>query len=245
MKKNVVKALLISGFVALGGLTATYLSVNAASAYDTISADQASLDLITAENLTVEEMLVYAISDEYLAQAEYQAIIATFGTVKPFTNIVLAEQTHIDLLLPLFETYGFVVPENTAESAVVIPESITAAIATGVDAETANIALYELFLAKTDLPDDVRAVFTLLRDASIKHLAAFSKDRYYGVGTDMMNQIKNQFQKGGKQNKAGSGNQQKGSTGNAGVCCGWRQVHGRIKISILLERGLDILNLGN
>lgn len=218
MKKNIVKALLISGFVALGGLSATYLSVNAASAYDTVATGQGSNNLVFAENLTVEETLGYAISDEYLAQAEYLAIIDTFGTVKPFTNIVLAEQTHIDLLLSLFETYGYVVPENTAESAVVIPESITAAISTAIDAETANIALYELFLARTDLADDVKAVFTLLRDASIKHLAAFSKDRYCGVGTDMMNQIKNQFQKGAKQNKTGSKNQQKGSTGNAGVC---------------------------
>jgi hypothetical protein len=218
MKKNIMKALLITGLVTLGGLTATYFSVNAASANDTITTQQASFGLVSADGLTVEEMLQYAIGDEYLALAEYQAIITTYGSVKPFSNIVNAEQTHINLLLPLFETYGFVVSENTAADSVIIPESITASIATGIEAETANIAMYNLFLGREDLPEDVKAVFTLLRDASTKHLAAFSKDRYCGVGTDLMNQVKNQFQKGGKQNKAGSGNQQKGSVGNAGVC---------------------------
>jgi hypothetical protein len=66
------------------------------------------------ETYSVEEMLVYAIQDEYMAEASYLAIMDAYGTIKPFTSIAKAEGTHISLLLPLFETYGFEVPENEA-----------------------------------------------------------------------------------------------------------------------------------
>ena len=214
MKKNILKVALVTGFVALGGLTATLLTVNAQSIYDDVAIDQQILIDAEATGFTLEEMLTYAIQDEYLAQAEYIAIIETYGEIRPFTNIVLAEQTHIDLLLPLFAAYGIEVPANTAADSVIIPDSITSALATGVEAETANIAMYEAFLAQADLPEDVAAVFTSLLNGSYHHLAAFSKDRFAFVGQDMMNQFKNQFGKGGK----GSQNQNKGAKGNAGVC---------------------------
>ena len=130
-----------------------------------------------------------------MAQAEYQAIIGTFGEVRPFTNIVVAEQTHIDLLLPLFAEYGYTVPANDAAANVVIPDSITSALATGIQAEEANIAMYQVFLAQDNLPDNVRAAFEYLVNASQNHLNAFSNDHYAYYGEDMMNQIKNQFKK--------------------------------------------------
>ncbi|MCK7487067.1 MAG: hypothetical protein MZU97_17335 [Bacillus subtilis] len=37
-----------------------------------------------------------------------------YGNIRPFSQIVLAEQTHINLLLPLFEAYGIEIPVNTA-----------------------------------------------------------------------------------------------------------------------------------
>jgi hypothetical protein len=214
MKKNILKVALVTGFVALGGLTATLLTVNAQSIYDDVAIDQQILIDAEETGFTLEEMLTYAIQDEYLAQAEYIAIIETFGEIRPFTNIVSAEQTHIDLLLPLFAAYGIEVPANTAADSVIIPDSITSALATGVEAEKANIAMYEAFLAQADLPEDVAAVFTSLLNGSYNHLAAFSKDRLAFVGQDMMNQFKNQFGKGGKESQS----QNKGSKGNAGVC---------------------------
>jgi len=39
------------------------------------------------QDLTIMDMLTYAIQDEYLARAEYAAIMAQFGTARPFTNI--------------------------------------------------------------------------------------------------------------------------------------------------------------
>ena len=212
MKKNVFKVLLIALVAVVGIVTFSVTSVNAQSVYD----EYALETTIDDYEYSLEEMLVLAIQDEFLAKAEYEAIINEFGEVKPFINIVRAEQTHIDLLLPLFEAYGIAVPVNTASDNVVIPESITSALATGVDAEEANIAMYQAFLSQDNLPDDVRAAFEYLLNASEHHLQAFSQDRYAYYGTDMANQIKNQFRKMFQNGNGESrGNQYKGSRGNA------------------------------
>lgn len=131
---------------------------------------------------TLEEMLNYAIEDEYAAQAEYEAIMDTFGAVRPYTNISRAEQQHISALLPLFETYGYTVPENAAASLVTVPDTLAETYAVGVEAEEKNIAMYESFL-KEDLPDDVRIVFENLKAASEKHLAAFERNADRTIGT--------------------------------------------------------------
>lgn len=220
MKKNkLLKLFVVAGMVIAATLTVSLTSVNAASVYDDYAINETSDTQITSDQeYSVEEMLQYALWDEYMAQAEYNAIIDTFGDVKPFTMIVQAEQTHIDLLLPLFETYGIDVPENSASDNVVIPESITSALATGVEAETANIEMYQTFLAQTNLPDDVRTAFEFLVSASQNHLEAFSKDRYSYYGEDLMQQVRNMFQNRNQQQGQGngSGNQYKGSNGSQG-----------------------------
>ena len=127
------------------------------------------------ETYSVEEMLVYAIQDEYMAEASYLAIMDAYGTVKPFTNIAKAEGTHISLLLPLFETYGFEVPENEAVEHIELPASLVESFEEGVAGEIKNIAIYEQFLQNEELPDDVRSVFERLMAASENHLAAFER----------------------------------------------------------------------
>lgn len=132
------------------------------------------------QEFTIEEMIIYALEDEFAAKAEYQYIIDNFDVTKPFTNIIPSEETHISLLLPLFETYQIDVIEDTSSSHLITISSLEEAFATGVLAEELNIAMYELFLTQDDLPADLVDVFTKLRDASINHLAAFQKnlDRY-------------------------------------------------------------------
>ena len=216
MKNKIFKGLVTATFAIAAVFTVSLTSVNAQSVYEEYSTDALVEEL---SSYTVEEMLTYALLDEYMAKAEYEAIIETFGEIKPFTNIVLAEQTHIDLLLPLFEAYGFVLPENNAVESVVIPDSITSALATGVEAEEKNIAMYETFLAQDNLPEDVRAAFEYLVAASEHHLAAFSADRYSYVGADMMNQFKKAFKyqgSNGQGESQGQGNAYKGSNGNKG-----------------------------
>lgn len=196
-------------FIGLLALGITYVSLGVFA--EPANYDGVALSLETDEfgEYSLEDMLTAALLDEYLAQATYEQIINTYGDVKPFTKIVLAEQQHINLLLPLFETYGITVPENQAASQVVLPDSIASALATGVEAEKANIAMYEAFLAQDNLNDDVRSVFELLKTASEHHLAAFSKDRINGAGYNFMYQMRNMFRQGGNQNQS-SRQQQRG-----------------------------------
>jgi hypothetical protein len=63
---------------------------------------------------SVAEVLREALIDEYQAIAVYQNVIDAFGPVRPFTNIIEAERTHVQALLPLFARYGVPVPEETS-----------------------------------------------------------------------------------------------------------------------------------
>ena len=131
-------------------------------------------------------MLTYAIQDEYMAQAEYNAIMDQYGVQKPFSNIIKSEAMHIDLLLPLLKANDVAVPKNDAANRVVVPESIEKSYTVGVEAEKKNIAMYESFL-KGDLPDDVKAVFEKLLAASENHLAAFERAEDGKIGQGMGN----------------------------------------------------------
>ena len=65
----------------------------------------------TLTDREIEDLLA-ALDDEYKARATYRQVLADFGDVRPFSNIVEAEQRHIDALLVLFERYGIEVPED-------------------------------------------------------------------------------------------------------------------------------------
>jgi rubrerythrin len=122
----------------------------------------------------LKKMLQYAVEDEYLARSEYEIAINTFGDEKPFPNIINSEVTHINWLKELFNRYNLEVPEDESKKYLGIPGSLKTAIEYGIDAEIENINMYENFLGK-DIPDDVRSVFTKLRDASKGHLVVLKK----------------------------------------------------------------------
>jgi hypothetical protein len=61
------------------------------------------------------------------------------------------------------------IPEDKASEYLHTPENFSNALQGGVEAEIANIAMYDSFLSH-DIPEDVRIVFTKLRDASKGHL---------------------------------------------------------------------------
>ncbi len=123
---------------------------------------------------SIEEMLIYALQDEYAARAEYNAIQNVFGEQRPFSNIEKSEERHIEWLLPLFEEYGVDLIEDTAVDHLLIPETLAEAFTVGVQAEIANIAMYDKFLDQ-ELPDDIRSVFESLKSASENHLKAFER----------------------------------------------------------------------
>lgn len=127
----------------------------------------------TKENTpyTLEEMLTILLEDEYNAKAIYEAVVQRHGQVTPFTNLINAEQTHIDSLTALMTAKGIPVPaiSVTATS----PDTVAEALKAGAEAEVENIKLYEEMLAQ-DLPDDVRLTFERLMRASQNHLRAFT-----------------------------------------------------------------------
>jgi len=125
--------------------------------------------------LTVEEMMKYAIQDEYLARREYEEIMKVYGEIRPFSNIIRSEVEHIEMLNDLYRDFNISVPEDNSEDYILIPGSLKEALETGVQAEIDNIAMYEKFLAE-DLPDDVRDVFERLMRASENHLRAFQNN---------------------------------------------------------------------
>ena len=139
-------------------------------------AETGSAAVSEGETYTLSEMLTYAMQDEYMAEAEYAAIMEAFGVNNPYANIMNAELSHQEELLPLFAVYGIAVLANTAAGSVVIPETLQETYEIGVQAEINNIAMYQAFLAQENVPDDVRAVFTELMNASESHLSAFTRN---------------------------------------------------------------------
>jgi rubrerythrin len=129
---------------------------------------------LSAFSFSLPQMLTYALQDEYLAQARYNDIIANFGNIRTFVQIREAEMRHISALLPLFDRYQVPIPTDISQSFVTTPENLKVAYAEGVQGEIENISMYEKFLS-LDIPNDVRTVFTQLRNASLNHLAAFER----------------------------------------------------------------------
>lgn len=125
-------------------------------------------------NLTITDMLTYAVQDEYLAHGEYKTIMDKFGEQRPYANIMSSEETHLSYLKELYTSYGMEFPSDTSVGHIVVPSSLLEAAQTGVQAEIDNIAMYEKFLTY-GLPDSVKDVFTSLKDASKNHLDAFQK----------------------------------------------------------------------
>jgi hypothetical protein len=122
-------------------------------------------------------MMRYSIQDEYLARAEYLAIMKMYGEVRPFSNIIASEESHIAWLKDAFAGKKAAPPADEAARYVTVPASLKDAFKAGVDAEVANIAMYEKFISSELLASnenaDLKAMFMRLRDASKNHLAAF------------------------------------------------------------------------
>ena len=175
MKKNkIVWMYVLIITVIVFSLTGCAGTSPAAESQDSSKTGFGAEGALSAGDFEIEGMLKYAIQDEYLARQEYEMIMDAYGQQRPFSNIIQAEETHIALLKEIYQTYGYEIPEDNAAAYAVLPDSIDEAIVLGVTAEENNIAMYNLFLEQ-ELPDDIKAVFVELRDASENHLAAFEK----------------------------------------------------------------------
>ncbi len=121
------------------------------------------------------EALAEALEDEYKARAAYRKVIERFGPVRPFTNIVEAEDRHVDALLGQFRRLGEVPPPDTWGSRAKAPDTLAQACANAVQAEIENDAMYSRLLDQiTDA--QARSVMLRLQEASrSQHLPAFQR----------------------------------------------------------------------
>ena len=116
-----------------------------------------------------------ALDDEFRARATYRQIIASFGEVRPFVNIVEAEDRHARALLDLFKKFGIEAPADTWADRVTAPGTLAEACRDGVRAELENDAMYERLLGQVTDPS-VRRVLRRLQMASReRHLPAFQR----------------------------------------------------------------------
>jgi len=167
---------LISAAVGLGLLSAS----TACSSSSSPAAPSVVGATSTAPSTTTSlaEMLVATYQDERHAEKIYERVLADFGSVFPFVNIVEAERKHASSVANLLTSRSLAVPESawTIDN---VPRfsSVPEACAAAATAEVDNVALYDRFLAQ-ELPADVRSVFHNNRAASIdKHLPAFNRCR--------------------------------------------------------------------
>lgn len=124
----------------------------------------------------LQQALDSALDDEYKARATYLKVMERWGEIRPFSNIVEAEQRHIDALLPLYEKYGLPVPEDTWWQRIVLPASVKEACQAGVEAEIENAGMYDRLLDMTRDYPEVQQVFRQLQRASQEnHLPAFQR----------------------------------------------------------------------
>lgn len=121
------------------------------------------------------DALSEALQDEYRARATYRKVIERFGAVRPFVNIVHAEERHVAALVAQFRRLGATLPADTWPERVSVPASVAQACADAVEAEIANAALYDRLLGQvTDAR--ARSVLRRLQEASRgRHLPAFQR----------------------------------------------------------------------
>ncbi len=117
--------------------------------------------------------LTEALTAEHQAEATYSNMIATLGSVAPFTNVRDAETQHVTTLEALATTYG-VTPPAGPFAGQASPSTRTAACQLGVTVETSMIALYDKLLPQVSAYSAVIKAFDNLRTAeSTNQLPAF------------------------------------------------------------------------
>jgi hypothetical protein len=118
--------------------------------------------------------LLLALNDEYHAWAVYEQVMQDFGTVQPFSNIQRAEESHINALKRQFNLYDVPIPDNPWVGNVASFGSVAEACAGGVDAEIANIALYDTLFSSTER-QSILNVYRALQRGSVSHQQAFER----------------------------------------------------------------------
>jgi hypothetical protein len=110
-----------------------------------------------------------ALQDELRGEAMYARVLKDHGDMRPFSNVIRAEQRHAAFLEDLLKARGLAVPAHPAGAEVPGYPSVKEACVAAVAFETQNVALYDRLLAAGPLPDDVKRAFDHNRVASLDH----------------------------------------------------------------------------
>ncbi len=128
----------------------------------------------TSISTKTQEALLHALADEREAEDAYAAVLAAYGNIRPFCNIIEAERRHQQELIVLFDRYGLAVPKRQ-QSTATAPDSIFEACRRAVDAEVRNVAMFDALIEGVE-EEDIRETFLRLQEASRdRHLPAFRR----------------------------------------------------------------------
>ena len=130
--------------------------------------------------------LCEALDDEFKAIATYDQVIADFGDVRPFVNIVKAERRHAQALLTLFERFGTEIPHNPWPGQIQHFASLHDACVAGVEGEIENGEMYVRLIGVTQHPDIIEVFHNLQRASQEHHLEAFRQcvNRHAGTAEE-------------------------------------------------------------
>lgn len=110
---------------------------------------------------------------EYMAAAQYAAVIDEFGDVQPYVNIRAAELRHANALTRQLARFGVTAPDNPYLGTVSAPETLEDAAKAWAVGEVANVEMYDTLLGQTNDPGLVRVLTNLRRASQEAHLPMF------------------------------------------------------------------------
>lgn len=129
----------------------------------------------TAVNSATADALRAALDDERRTQAFYDSVIARYGDVRPFSNIVHAEKRHEQVVTTLMNRHGVTVPAAAAPEIPGVPATLAECNREAARLERENVAMYDRLMKEVSEPD-IRGAFENLRAASLNnHLPAFER----------------------------------------------------------------------
>jgi len=114
-----------------------------------------------------------AINDEYKARAVYEKVLEDFGEIKPFKDIIKAENNHIKALEKLFKEYDLEILEDNWSAKVTSYNSIKEACEAGRNAEIENVELYDMLFTMVEKKNIITAFENLQSASRSNHLPAF------------------------------------------------------------------------
>ena len=102
-------------------------------------------------------------------------MIEKFGPVRPFSNIIEAEQRHAAALERQLARLGIDVPPNAWTGKVTAPASLAQACESAVQGEVENIALYDRLIPMIEDPAARQVMENLQAASRERHLPAFKR----------------------------------------------------------------------